>query len=36
MVFWVGPILVDIVDLELAVWRDETGLDGREVYADDL
>ncbi len=31
----VGPLLLDVVDLELAVGGDPAGLDGGEVHADD-
>ena len=31
-----GPVLVDVVDLELAIWRHPCRLGGREIGPDDL
>lgn len=36
VVLRVGPILVDVVYLELAVGRDKAGLDRGEIHADDI
>jgi len=36
LVFGKGPFFVDVIDFESAVERDEVGLDGREINADDL
>lgn len=35
-VWSVSPLKLNIVELKLEIWRDETGLSGGDVYTDHL